>query len=364
METPAAATIQPNSEIRSDITPQPSPAITWVTFSGSPGESSGDFIQAIQRVAFQQGHSRDDRWIADYIATCFNGGALQWYSELDEETQESWRRLRTALLRRYPPAGPNSAPRTEPTRTPAVRGGSSTSSRNASTRSGLIEVLSERTTSFGYLCLDSESSVGITNTRANAVVVNLPSQLPSEPIQLSLDGVPGNARTDFRNLGLGLLASRGADPDQIPKEVMIVKQIDEDVYFSGAYEDPAEYEYESGIPKPSALCKGKSTYADGSVIATWVLVCCGDSRPSAFYRRRSSTRVPSQRAAAAVWKYENSGELRLWWLMDNDRESELEAYIQRRSSNLSLHVHRASDMREASRFFEEERVRFIFHPTQ
>ncbi|KAG8917435.1 hypothetical protein FRC00_013623, partial [Tulasnella sp. 408] len=186
METPAAAPIQPNSEIQSDISPQPPSAITWVTFSGSPGESSGDFIQAIQRVAFQQGHSRDDRWIADYIATCFNGNALQWYSELDEETQESWRRLRTALLRRYPPAGPNSALPTEPTRTPAMRGGSSASSRNASTRSGLIEVISERTTSLGYLRLDSESLVKITNARADALVIKLPTQSSSEPIQLSL----------------------------------------------------------------------------------------------------------------------------------------------------------------------------------
>ncbi|KIO32030.1 hypothetical protein M407DRAFT_19055 [Tulasnella calospora MUT 4182] len=94
METPAAAPSQPSSQIVSDIVPQSSSAITWIAFSGSPGESSGDFIQAVQRVAFQQGHSRDDRWIADFIATCFNGNALHWYSELDDETQESWKKTK------------------------------------------------------------------------------------------------------------------------------------------------------------------------------------------------------------------------------------------------------------------------------
>ncbi|KIO32032.1 hypothetical protein M407DRAFT_216539 [Tulasnella calospora MUT 4182] len=355
METPAAAPSQTNNEIASDIAPQPSSAITWIIFSGAPGEFSGDFIQAIQRVAFQQGHARDDRWIADYITTCFNGDALHWYSELPEETQESWRKLRTAILRRYPAASPGPAPSTKPTKTTATRKASSGPSRNTTTKSGLIEVLGDRTASLGYLCLNSESLVGITKTEANAVVINLPSQMPSEPMQLSLDGITGNERTNFRNLGLSLLVSSlEADPDHIPEQIQITTE-----WYNG-YED--SYEYETGIPALSALCKGKSgtsINSNGSrpPMATWILACCGDSKPTALYRRRSATKDPSQRAAAAVWKYEkNSGELRIRWLMDNDREHELGAYIQRKSSTFNLHVHRVSDMHEADRFFDEDRV--------
>ncbi|KIO32031.1 hypothetical protein M407DRAFT_19057 [Tulasnella calospora MUT 4182] len=57
-----------------------------------------------------------------------------------------------------------------------------------------------------------------------------------------------------------------------------------------------------------------------------------------------------------------SSFMNLFW--NPKGESELEAYIQRQSSELNLHMHRASDMREASRFLDENRVRFIFHPTQ
>ncbi|KAG9032278.1 hypothetical protein FS837_002775 [Tulasnella sp. UAMH 9824] len=412
METPAAAPSQPSREIPSDILPQPSSAIT---FSGSPGESSGDFVQAIQRVGFQQGHARDD--------------------QLDNETQDSWKRLRTALLRRYsaaspssalPPKEPTQAPATrdapsarsrgtknksglievfgdktvvkryvpaspdsaptknptptpgtgdassapsldvttkseliemhgdkitvklypaaspdsaptlmtpiqnpatndtssapsldlttkygsievlkdktavkqypgatsgsappmKPTQTPATSNTSSAPSRDTTKKTGLIEVLGEKNKTLGYLCLYSESLVGITKTKASAAVVNLPPQLPSEPIQLSLDGILGDK--NFRNLGLNLLVSSAKeDSDHIPEKIKIVQEWDD-------YGDGVSFEYELGVPTPSILCK---------------------------------------------------------------------AYIQHESSKLNLHVHRASDMQEAGRFFEEDRVRFVFRHT-
>ncbi|KAG9026201.1 hypothetical protein FS837_004691, partial [Tulasnella sp. UAMH 9824] len=461
METPAAAPSQLSREIPSDILPQPPSAIKWMSFSGSPGESSGDFIQAIQRVAFQQGHGRDDRWIADYIATCFNGDALHWYSELDDETQDSWKKLRTALLRRYsaaspssaPPKGPTqapatrdapsapsrgtkkksglievlgdkttvkrclpaspgsapsknptptpgtrdaslapsldvttkselievlgtkitvklyptassgsaptmkplrtpatrdtssapslditrkceltgapgaqttvkhypeansgSAPTTKPTQTPVTSNTSSARSRDTTKKTGLIEVLVEENTSLGYLCLESESLVGVTEAKASAAVVNLPSQLPAEPIQLSLHGIPGNK--NFRNPGLSLLVSSPKeDPRHIPEKIKIVKEWDH-------YGDGLSLDYELGVPTPSILCRstreGTSVTVPRPPIATWILACCGDSEPSALYRRRSAAKDPSQRAAAAVWKYENDGELRIRWLTDDD----------------------------------------------
>ncbi|KAG9026202.1 hypothetical protein FS837_004692 [Tulasnella sp. UAMH 9824] len=359
METPAAAPIQSNSDIRSDIAPQPSSGIAWITFSGSPGDSSGDFIQAIQRVAFQQGHARDDHWIADYAAACFNGDALHWYSELDDETQESWKKLRTALLKRYPAASPGHASSTKLATIPTTRDPLPGPSLNAMKESGLIQVLRGKSVSLGYLCLDSKSVVGVTKIKADGAVINLPSQMQSEPVQLSLDRTAGKGDTKFRNLGLGLLECTGwpkPKPDQIPEEIQITKDYHTD------FEIPMYFE--TGIPTPSALCKPRDEdsihfYAKRPVFATWILTCCEDSKPTALHRRHSATKDPSQKAAAAVWKYEKSSrELRMSWLMDDD------TYVQRNPTKLNLHVHRVSDMQETGRYFDEDQVRFVFHPTQ
>lgn len=327
--------------------------MTWVTFGGSPGESSGDFIQAIQRVSFQQGHVRDDHWIADYVSTCFNGDALHWYSELDSETQESWRKLRTALLRRFPAITPSPVSPTQPLNTPAPRNRGSHSPRSAIAKSGLIEVVAESTTSLGYLGLDPTTHVGIITGKAQAIVVNLPAQPSSEPFQLSLvrepiyshdtrcfnnnlptqPTLPNNAVSSLSNLGLALFSDGRAEPDKIPAPIKIYMQDEYD------YED-GPWQREAGIPRPSALCKGHGWVPPEAVpIATWILSLCGDSgfitlvirflvrrnilfilgRPASVYRRRSATRTPSQRASAAIWKHDkNSGELRIRWLMDDD----------------------------------------------
>ncbi|KAG8952249.1 hypothetical protein FRC04_004956 [Tulasnella sp. 424] len=355
MDTPAAAPSQPPGGIQS----------AWVTFGGSPGESSGEFIQAIQRVAFQQGHTRDDRWIADYISTCFNGNALHWYSRLDGETQESWRELRIALLERFPATSPSPVPTTStgPPRTSAPGNSRSPGARNTTVNSGCIEIVGDRTTSLGYLYLDSNIGVGITTNKAGALKVNLPAQPLSEPIQLSLLNLPSNGNANFPNLGLALLKGANAQPDQIPAEIKIVKEwVDDDLY-----DEEGGYELELGIPNPSVMCKGRKGVSRGRgiAIATWTLSLCGDSRPGTLYRRRATTAIPSQRAAAAIWNFERStNELRIKWLMDDDTECELGGYVQQNSPTNSLHVHRIKDMQEAGRFFEEDRVRFVFQPTQ
>lgn len=71
------------------------------TFSGNPSEDVTIFIQSVQMVAFEQGRQRDDDWRTDYLTTCLSGDALLFYSELDDEDQYSWRRLRAALLQRF-----------------------------------------------------------------------------------------------------------------------------------------------------------------------------------------------------------------------------------------------------------------------
>lgn len=74
-----------------------------VTFSGSPSEDVTIFIQHVQKVAFARGRQRDDDWRTDYLTTCLSGDARVFYSQLEDEDQYSWRRLRSALLQKFAP---------------------------------------------------------------------------------------------------------------------------------------------------------------------------------------------------------------------------------------------------------------------
>lgn len=74
------------------------------------GQNCEDFILKIRRYAFSQGKEEDDRWTANYAATCIAGDALRWFEGLDSETQTSWRLLRRALLAHHP----NSTDRVDP----------------------------------------------------------------------------------------------------------------------------------------------------------------------------------------------------------------------------------------------------------
>ncbi|KAG9042382.1 hypothetical protein FS837_010949 [Tulasnella sp. UAMH 9824] len=52
-----------------------------------------------------QGKQDDNRWIAQYAATCFIKDALRWFEDLDEEVQNDWRLLRKAMLAKWPAPG-------------------------------------------------------------------------------------------------------------------------------------------------------------------------------------------------------------------------------------------------------------------
>ncbi|KAG9029574.1 hypothetical protein FRB95_005203 [Tulasnella sp. JGI-2019a] len=79
-------------------------------FSGKSDEQVAPFIRRIQEISFAQGRQRDNDWQADYAATCLDGDALRWYSELNDETRNSWNELRRALLQRFPPPAANQPP--------------------------------------------------------------------------------------------------------------------------------------------------------------------------------------------------------------------------------------------------------------
>lgn len=139
--------------------PHPNP-IAWISFSGSPNNSSASFIQSIQRIAFQQDRIKDDEWIAEYTSTCFTDSALMWYLELAKETRSSWEKLRFALVQRYPIQDETQPPRwpgstTLPSQPYVTSSATYVATTNASDV-GIIEVLRpEYGNSLGYLCRSS-----------------------------------------------------------------------------------------------------------------------------------------------------------------------------------------------------------------
>ncbi|KAG9019209.1 hypothetical protein FRB90_005284 [Tulasnella sp. 427] len=82
-------------------TTNPGPNIPWLNFSGSPEESVATFIQSVQRAAITLNNMYEDRWLAHYAAAFLSGAALLWYLELDDETCDSWKKLRKALVAKY-----------------------------------------------------------------------------------------------------------------------------------------------------------------------------------------------------------------------------------------------------------------------
>ncbi|KAG8952241.1 hypothetical protein FRC04_004948 [Tulasnella sp. 424] len=197
MNTPAAAPNQLESGPESDIVPQVAGTIPWITFGGLPNESSSAFVQCLQRIGFQQGRGRDDEWMAEYAATCFEGDALSWYAQLDDEIQESWKKLRAKLLQKYPPIAGSSAPPFTipyPATVPAVTAGGVTSSTNPSQPQGYvgrIEVMANHTVARGYLSFNATSGIGITTDKDKAVIVSVPSGKASGILQLNMVGRDG-----------------------------------------------------------------------------------------------------------------------------------------------------------------------------
>lgn len=105
-------------------------------------------MQSVQRVAFLQGRIKDDEWIAEYASTSFTDSALEWYVGLEEETRSSWKKLRAALVQRYPVEPPKPVPPPTPAQP--------TAAPPAITDTGRIEVIRpEFGDFFGYLSQDS-----------------------------------------------------------------------------------------------------------------------------------------------------------------------------------------------------------------
>lgn len=68
------------------------------------GESCEDFIGSVLQIGLERGKQRDYEWMADYAASRMSGPAARWLYSLPDEVSGDWRRLRSALLQRFPSA--------------------------------------------------------------------------------------------------------------------------------------------------------------------------------------------------------------------------------------------------------------------
>lgn len=161
-----------------DLAPQAAGTIPWVTFGGSSNDSSSEFVQRVQRIGFQLGRSRDDGWMADYAATCFEGDALAWYAALDAGVQENWKNLRASLLLKYPPVVGRSNPVLSGlpipaiTPSPPVRAvATSASTGHSQGVVGRIKVLTQHSVLQGYISFDPTTGIDITPQKDTAALV-------------------------------------------------------------------------------------------------------------------------------------------------------------------------------------------------
>ncbi|KAG8915918.1 hypothetical protein FRC00_007197 [Tulasnella sp. 408] len=132
---------------------------------GAPNESGASFVQSVQRIAFTQNRIKDDEWIAQYASTCFADSALEWYLTLEDETQTSWKKLRLALVQRYPVQLSKSAPA-------SIVSGQPRATSSVSTGIGRIEVIkAEFREVFGYLSQDSAGKFVVDPAPENALTL-------------------------------------------------------------------------------------------------------------------------------------------------------------------------------------------------
>ncbi|KIO32029.1 hypothetical protein M407DRAFT_118691 [Tulasnella calospora MUT 4182] len=309
MDIPAAAPAQFDHHQESDIFPQSSTPLTWISFGGAAHESSASFVQSIQRTAFQHNRIRDDRWIAEYASTCFSGDALEWFLELEEETQESWKRLRLAFVRRFPQTpklaeiSTINSPAPEPGITAPVAIGTSI----PSTKRGRIEVVGQLAATLGYLAFDPISGISITPSEDQAVTVTLPDPVSPDPCHIQMVGLPW-ASGAFPFLGLVQYKYPDSKDNSIPLKVSI------------SYSSISKLYY--GVPLVSPICKSGvlpgPTCPTRPNLATWTWSNCGRSRSSLALLRKSTTPLPTTRATAAVWRYDGKNEdLGITLLMDD-----------------------------------------------
>lgn len=77
-----------------------------LVFDGHNGLAAGAYVRMIRQLALAKDKQDNDRWLAQTAAAYLDGPALRWFEDLDEDTQDSWKLLRRAILARWPPDQP------------------------------------------------------------------------------------------------------------------------------------------------------------------------------------------------------------------------------------------------------------------
>ncbi|KAG8973222.1 hypothetical protein FRB90_009975 [Tulasnella sp. 427] len=192
---------------RPDLVFSNSDTVIHFTFNGHDADECRQFIQAVRRFGFQQGRQHDDGYMADYAVTCFQGSALDWQMDLDEETNGSWRLLQKALKEKY--LTPNSRERTagpsgrQPstlgvdTRVDTRRGRSLVASRNASVVHGVIHIVAEADRIIGYVT-KSPNSLNVVVGRSEQTALVVACRQSDGFQEIFLPTVPGNPKLVLR----------------------------------------------------------------------------------------------------------------------------------------------------------------------
>ncbi|KAG8967183.1 hypothetical protein FRC05_002258 [Tulasnella sp. 425] len=167
-----------------------------------------------------------------------SGKALRWHASLDDDVQESWKRLMKAILARYPPADedaivpsasaapvaptaalppvapwPSSFPQVNvapPAAVPPQSGALKSSSKPSDGASGIIEIQYARTNqSIGYLSetLKFNGAAQVASYRSSAQKVTVNNEPSSTYSNIALDTEP---RSRDRFIGITWLQTGGA----------------------------------------------------------------------------------------------------------------------------------------------------------
>ncbi|KAG9031770.1 hypothetical protein FS837_002891 [Tulasnella sp. UAMH 9824] len=153
-------------------------------FHGRSGEEAEEFVHIVQERALDVGKQQDNEWIAAFISSCFVGNALRWYSSLDSDVQDDWKRLRQAILTRFPREDPG-APSVSIIPTPASAG--PPAPVRMGPRRGRIRVLCAPSSTIFYISkkLDASGYVVLTADPSEALhVVYNPSSRERQALHI------------------------------------------------------------------------------------------------------------------------------------------------------------------------------------
>lgn len=106
LEAPSSSNLTTRSSTTA-ISEPPTPGAP-VVFHGLDADECRKFIQDVRRHAFEQ--ELDDARTATFALTCFQGAALDWQLDLEDEVNESWKLLQKALKEKFLAAPTSSRP--------------------------------------------------------------------------------------------------------------------------------------------------------------------------------------------------------------------------------------------------------------